>query len=111
MKKDRILITKDFVPYSFNISLADEMFTLIVDYNKKNDFFTIALKKDGVMICEGEPIIYGYPLFRDFYNPYKYPCIDIVPIDESGERDTVTFDNFNDTVFLTIDNVGGDEVE
>lgn len=104
MKKDRILITKDLIPYSFNILLADELFTLTVYYNEKHDLFTVALEKDGEMICAGEPIIYGTPLFRDVYLAGNYPAIDIVPLDESGENNTVTFENLNETVFLTVEN-------
>jgi hypothetical protein len=111
MKKDRLLITKDLIPYSFNILLADEVFTLTVNHNEKHDLFTIALEKDGEMICEGEPIIYGVPLFRDIYQAGKYPCIDIIPLDESGEQNTVTLANFGETVFLIIDNAGGEENE
>jgi hypothetical protein len=113
MERDRIIITKDLIPYTFNISLPDELFTLTVDYNKKHDFFTIALEKDGDMVCEGEPIIYGFPLFRDIYLAGKYPVLDIIPIDESGEQTSVTFENFNETVFLTVDNgeESGEDIE
>ena len=104
MKKDRILITKDLIPYSFNILLADELFNLTISYNENHNFFTVALEKDGEVICNGEPIVYGVPLFRDIYEAGKYPAIDIIPIDESGEQNTVTFENFNEVVFLTIDN-------
>lgn len=104
MKKDRVLITKDLIPYSFNILLADELFTLTVYYNEKHDFFTIALEKDGEMVCEGEPIIYGSPLFGDIYDPKLYPCLDIIPLDESGKEKAVSFKNFNEIVFLTVDN-------
>ena len=106
MKKDRILITKDLIPYKFNILLADELFTLTVKHNSSHDLFTISLEKDKQILCEGEPIIYGSPLFRDIYQAGKFPCIDIIPIDESGEQNTVTFKNLNETVFLIVDNAG-----
>lgn len=111
MRKDRILITKELVPYSFNILLAGELFTLIVYHNEKHDFFTVTLKKNGEVLCEGEPIVYGVPLFGDLYQARKFPAIDIIPIDESGEQNTVTFNNLGETVFLTIDNMGGDNIE
>ena len=38
----------------------------------------------------------------------KYPAVDIVPYDESGENNAVTFDNLNETVFLCIDNTDED---
>ena len=40
----------------------------------------------------------------------KYPVIRIVPYDESNENCTVTSENFNETVFLLIDN-GSDSIE
>ena len=111
MRKDRVLVEKSLVPYSFNILLADELFTLTVNYNEKHDFFTVSLEKNGEMVCEGEPLVYGFPLFRDIYEAGKYPALDIIPIDESGERDTVTFQNLGETVFLTVDNESGEIIE
>lgn len=111
MRKDRILITKDLIPYSFNIMLAGELFNIEVSYNERHDFFTARLSKDNEVVCEGEPIVYGMPLFGDVYKAGKFPALDIIPIDESGEQNTVTFENFGETVFLTIDNIGGDDVE
>ncbi len=107
MKKDTLQINKTMIPYSFNILLADELFNLTINHNEKHDIFTIAVKKDDETVCEGEPIIYGVPLFHDVYMAGKSPAVDIIPIDESGERDTVTYTNLNETVFLTIDNAGG----
>lgn len=104
MDKDRISIAKSLVPYTFEIMLGDEMFVLTINYNKKHDFFTVGLEKDGETICEGEPIIYGVPLFKDFYQPSWCPALEIVPIDESGVQNTVTFENLGETVFLTVDN-------
>ena len=109
MEKDRILITKENVPYNFNILLADELFNIGVSYNEKNDFFTVRLIKDYEVICEGDPIVYGMPLFGDVYIAGKYPAIDIIPIDESGEQDSVTFANLGETVCLTIDNAGDED--
>ena len=104
MVRDRILITKEDVPYMFDILLADELFTLTINYNKSHDLFTVSLEKEEETICEAEPIIYGMPLFGDLYQAGVYPSIDIIPIDESGEQKTVTFENLNETVFLTVDN-------
>ena len=109
MQKDRILITKDNIPYSFNILLADELFNIGVSYNEKNDFFTVRLIKNDEVICNGEPLVYGMPLFGDLYIAGKYPAIEIIPLDESGEQSNVTFENFGDTVFLTVDNAGDED--
>lgn len=42
---DRIEITKSLVPYKFDISLADEIFTITVNYNASADMFTLTLEK------------------------------------------------------------------
>lgn len=108
--RDYIEINKDEIPYIFSIELAGEMFSLEVMYNEKCDFFTITLSKDDVALVYQEPLVYNRPLFADMYQP-GFPAVDLVPFDESGENDTVTWDNFGDTVFLTIDDSEDDEPE
>lgn len=105
MKKDRILIEKVNIPYRFSIALPSEMFELEIRYNKTADLFTIGLYKNDTLICI-EPIIYGVPLFKQLYRPSIYPSLTIIPIDSSGENSRVTWGNFNDTVFLEVDNAG-----
>lgn len=104
MLSDRILINIDMVPYMFNIRLPIKEYTLTINYNAKHDFYTVALSSNGVILSSGEPIVYGVPLFRDIYRAPDFPILSIVPFDESGEADRVGADNFNKTVFLTIDN-------
>ena len=103
--KDRILINKNMIPYSYNIMLWDNLYEIEINYNKTEDLFTIALYKDNLCICFGEPIIYGVPLFKDIYN-YGFPSVTIIPYDESEINNKVTYDNFNETVFLCIDDEG-----
>ena len=106
MKKDRIIITKNQIPYRFSISLNLTTFMLEVRYNEDHDLFTIGLyDKEGALICI-EPIIYGAELFKQHYQAGIYPTMRIVPLDESGSTDCVTWDNFNETVFLIIENAG-----
>lgn len=109
MKHDTITINKEIIPYTFDILLADEVFNLRIDYNNTADLFTVTLSKDGEEICT-EPIVYGVPLFKDLYQPDKYPALEILPIDESGQESKITFDNLSATVLLIVDN-GGDEIE
>ena len=104
MKKDRILINKSQIPYRFSIALNATTFMLEIRYNAECDLFVIGLyDKNSNLICY-EPIIYGAELFKQLYQPKVYPAMRIVPIDESGENTAVTWDNFNETVFLIIDN-------
>lgn len=104
MKRDYIAINKEQIPYSFEILLGAELFTLTVDYNKKYDLFTIGLERDGEVLCAAEPVVYGVPLWQDVQQVNKYPALRIIPLDESGQENTVTWNNLNKTVFLIIDN-------
>lgn len=100
--RDRIIIEKDLIPYTFEIVLGNENFEFSIDYNETADLFTISLYKDDILIVT-EPIIYNQPLFGDVYMVDKYPVIVIVPIDESGQETEVTRENFGSSVFLCID--------
>lgn len=104
---DYIEINKELIPYSFDISLADEIFTIEVSYNKAGDFFTLALYKDNEIVCAGEKVVYGVPLWQDVYQADKYPALIVLPkAENTDDVSAVTFDNLNNTVFLFIDNVG-----
>lgn len=106
MKKDRILIEKSQIPYQFSISLNAVTYQIEVRYNDECDLFVIGLyDKEGNIICY-EPIIYGSELFKQHYQSGVYPAMRILPSDESGRNTAVSWDNFNESVFLEIDNVG-----
>lgn len=110
MKKDTIPINKSMIPYHFNITLGSILFKLSVRYNSTADLFTIGLYKDDELICT-EAVIYGSYLFEQVYQPNLYPALSIIPQDSSGENDTVTWDNFGESVFLVIDNAESDEAK
>lgn len=101
---DTIPISKELVPYVFSIKLAGEMFEIRVDYNSVGDTFVLSLWKDNELVCAGEPVIYGVPLWKDVYKAGKFPAVDIIPIDASGETSKVTYDNLGRTVVLALDN-------
>lgn len=105
--QDVINIEKSLLPYQFNIVLAGELFTLGLNYNATADLFTVDLYKNNELICAGEPIVYGFPLWQDVYKAGTFPAVDIVPLDPSGERNRVTYDNLGDTVLLILDNGEG----
>lgn len=102
--KDRIIVKKDLIPYGFDIALGKDKFNMRFAYNQGADLFTVTLYRDGILLCNAEPIIYGVPLFRDIYVGGVFPALDIVPLDESGQEQEVTWGNFGETVFLTIEN-------
>lgn len=103
--RDRINIKKSMCPYSFSIVLNGRVFNLRMDYNATGDFFTVTVSHKDKIICT-EPLVYGIYLFQDIYQPQKYPAINIIPWDESGDKNEVNFETLNETVFLTIDNQG-----
>ena len=109
MNHDVIEIDPSRVPYEFDIVLADETFRIGVEYNETGKFFTLSLSKmeetgEFVEVCAGEPLVYGVPLWNDVYKNGKFPALTIIPYDESGESNAVTFDNLGRNVFLIIDN-------
>lgn len=106
MKRDRILVKKEMIPYRFSIALNTTTYILEFRYNSEADLFTVGLYDRNMNYICSEPVIYGSELFAAHYKPQIYPAMRIVPIDESGESSEVTYGNFNETVFLTIDNAG-----
>lgn len=107
---DVLEINKELLPYECTILLAGEEFGLKFSYNATAQLFTVDLYREGELICAGEPIIYGVPLWSDVYRADTFPAIDIIPIDPSGEAKAVTFDNLGDRVLLIVDN-GEDEAD
>lgn len=103
---DVLEIKKDLLPYRCSILLAGEQFELLFRYNSTAQLFTVDLYRDGELICAGEPIVYGLPLWRDVYKAETFPAVDIIPLDPSGESNAVTFDNLGETVLLIVDNDG-----
>lgn len=95
-------ISKENIPYIFNILLNDELYDMRVDYNNTANLFTVSLSKNGVELCAGEPIIYGVPLFQDLVTRGDFPTVVVTPVDESGENNAVTYDNLSRTVFLIV---------
>lgn len=101
--RNYIEIDKSQMPYKFNIVFGAEEFNLEFKYNETADLFTCTLSKNDKVLVYDEPLIYGLRLFKDVYDADTFPCLDIVPYDESGQNNTVTFNDMGVTVFLTID--------
>lgn len=102
-------IHKDLLPYECDILLAGELFTLQFNHNATADLFTVDLYREGELICAGEPIVYGVPLWQDVHKAATFPAPDIIPIDPSGESNAVTYDNLGTTVLLIVDDGGDDD--
>lgn len=101
--RDRIEIEKSELPYNYDIVLGADEYRMLFKYNEFCDLFTCTLSLDGDILVYDEPVIYGVPLFQDVFDPDNFPCVEIVPFDESGIEDEVNYDNLGETVFLTID--------
>lgn len=100
-------IEKNLIPYRFDISIAEEVFTFEVHYNADFDFFTVDLEKDGEVIAVGEKLVYGTPLFYDVMD-HRYPKLPIVPYDESEQQSNVTWETLSVSVFLFVIEEGGE---
>ncbi|WP_088005600.1 phage baseplate plug family protein [Indiicoccus explosivorum] len=103
MRFEYLPIEKENIPYRFDIALPIEIYTFEVRYNETYDFFTIDLFKGDETLVLGEKIVYGVPLFRDVYDR-RFPAPTIVPLDESGNEQHVTYKNLGETVFLVVMN-------
>lgn len=97
-----IEIDKELVPYSFEIMLEQEMYVMEVLYNERVGLFTITLydNEENVLVYD-EPLIYGQELFSSVRN-LDFPIVRLVPLDPANVETEVTFDNLNETVFLTV---------
>lgn len=106
--KMKIPITKALLPYRINVKVFGGTFRFELRYNEAADLFTIALIKGEKIICIG-PLIYNVPIFKCGYRPEIYPPFTIVATDESEQERAVTYENFENTVFLIIDCEGETE--
>ena len=103
MNFEYIEIEKELIPYRFEIELGVELFEMEINYNLVYDFFTMDLYKDNEVLVYGEKLTYGVPLFEEVFDS-RFPGPTIIPFDESGQEQRVTFENLNVTVFLRLVN-------
>lgn len=105
---DYIDIEKNLIPYRFDISLEEEVFTFEVHYNEQFDYFTLNLEKDGEVLVHGEKLVYGSTLFYDVMDN-RFPRVPIVPYDQSETESIVNWRTLSESVFLYL--IEGDEDE
>lgn len=88
-------------PYSFSIKLDDRTYTMTLKYNDEGAFFTLdlAITMTGEVLCYGDPIRYGRPMFGSIEDS-RFPMPVIIPYCLSGEANVVTFDNLGKEVQL-----------
>ena len=108
---NRVKLSVDYVnpPFNFEIELGNNDYFIGINYNEVSENFTIDLYDNNFSpIKLGEPLVYGMLLWRNCIDE-RVPLIDIIPIDESGQNNEITFANFGKSVFLYIDNM--EEIE
>lgn len=96
-----IPVSTEDVPYTFDIKLDDRTFTMYIRYNDQGGFYTVDLyvTATGEVLCYGDPIRYGRPLFRSVEDE-RFPIPVIIPVCVTGETCEVTKDNLGKTVQL-----------
>lgn len=89
------------VPYTFSIKLIDRTYQFTIKYNEIGGFYTVDLETlDGEILCYGDPIRYGRPLFESI-NDDRFPLPILVPYCLTGDKITeVTRDNLGNEVQL-----------
>lgn len=111
MQRSYIDLDPNEVPVVFDISLAEDEYTMGLNYNKTFDFYTVDLWDiEGEPIVLGEKIVLNEPLFGTLIDE-RLPAPSIVPFDESGQAKAVSKENFYKTVFLTIDDSAVGELD
>ena len=103
---DRIPVNLSRLPYNVNITLGQIVFRMEFNYNSTLDRFVVNLYKENELVCGGEKLVYGMPLFGDSYEVEKYPIFRIVPFDESGSVQVVNRETMGNVVFLNIEDDG-----
>lgn len=102
--RSRIDVDKTKIPYQFQITLGGVRYSMEWQYNQTSKQFTCTLyDAEGNVLIYGEPLVYGNPLFSPLCRSTTFPAIDLVALDESGEENEITWENFGETVFLTLD--------
>lgn len=109
MKHDCIDIDKTQLPFRFEWDSEDDSFFIDIEYNESHDFFTATLYDAlGNVLVAGEKLVLNMPLFNEINDPENMPAEGLIPLDESGQAQRITWDNFGVTVFLCIDDLPDD---
>lgn len=105
--RSRIDVDKSKIPYQFQILLGGVRYSMEWQYNRTSGQFTCTLyDAEGNVLVYGEPLVYGNVMFSALCRSTAFPAVDLVPLDESGEETEITWENFGETVFLTLDDAG-----
>ena len=95
-----INIDKNKIPYFFDIRLNKTTYTFEFHYNAVHDFFTVGINDStGDVLIAGEKLVLNKPLL----NAHGYlNFIQITPVNTTGRETRITWENFNESVFLEV---------
>lgn len=106
--RDYIPINPILSAQTFSLDIGLITYNFKVNYNELGDFYTIDIYDfNNQPIVLGEKLTYGLRLWSGIDNP-NLPSADLVPFDEAGNETRVSQSNLNRTLFLFIDDIGGD---
>ncbi|MEK4152287.1 phage baseplate plug protein [Carnobacterium sp. FSL E2-0243] len=95
------------VPVIFEVKLGNAVYLMGINYNDNFDYFTIDLYKlDKTPIILAEKLILNQPLFEGMVDD-RLPAPVIIPSNTANIEERVNKLNFGKTVFLYIDDGGG----
>lgn len=101
-QNDYIDIRFEDLPMRFEYTFDGVNYNLRMYYNEMNDSFYVDLyDENNVMIVAGEKLVYGEALWSRINDP-RLPMVQLVPIDEDANENTVSQLNFPDIVRLSI---------
>lgn len=99
-----VSINKEMIPYSFNLRLNKRTYTFEIHYNAEHDFFTMGIAdSSGEVLTAGEKLLLNKPILSS----HAYlQFLEITPLDTTGKESKITWNNFNETVFLHVEVAG-----
>ena len=93
-------VSRDKVPYSFQVKLEDRTYKFTFKYNETGGFYTADLETvSGEPLAYGDIIRYGRPLFGPVEDE-NFPLPVIIPLCPGGKESEVTRENFGKSVKL-----------
>ncbi|WP_125545361.1 phage baseplate plug family protein [Levilactobacillus lindianensis] len=106
MKRDSIMFDLTSLPDRQEVEFENGVFELTLQKNELSQQLTIDMVAvdDETHKINGEPLTYGVPLW--YWASYDWlPPERLVPMDEAGLQSSVTFGNFQKSVFLLDDSL------
>lgn len=98
-------IDKNLIPYRIAINLGGFEYTITVNYNTEEDYFTLDLEAFGAPVIFGEVLNINEPLFYDFQYANVPPVI-LMPLATGEDVPRLGWAELNETVEIYLVNAG-----